>query len=149
MKTKTNILLAGFGLLLAVFATSGCGAHASQSTTPTVPESALESAEQASEMAAPPMDGDYDERTIVCPPEGDCNVTVPILPKKRSCLGAIALGGLAGTAGGAAYGSIKYPNDVEVSEDRVDVWFDATWKYAAVGAGASALVTGIVCYATR
>lgn len=149
---KMNYILAIAGLILAIIATTGCAVHTAQSTTPTAV-----TAEVLASSETKVVDGEtYDVvhgtlpstgGTIIVPIEDTTNVSLP--RQKRGCLGAMALGGLAGTAGGAAYGSIRYPNDVEVSESRVDVWFDATWKYAAVGASASALITGAICFATR
>ena len=101
---------------------------------------------------------DY-QKTVQCPSEGNCNIEwgisinrdtdIKLLPKKRSCLPDMVFGALGGAAGGAALGSTLHPNDVQVSAERVDVWFDATWKYAAFGSAGTAFVTGVICYATR
>src|SRR3989344_1276085 len=150
---KDLLFLAVFGLALALVVNilSGCAVHTAR---PVVSSTMLGTSDGVTANGEAVFD-----RQVQCPSDGDCDVelvvpitdttTVKVPAQKRGCLGAMALGGLAGTAGGAAYGSIRYPNDVEVSASRVDVWFDATWKFAAAGAGASALVTGIICYATR
>ena len=144
------------GLALAVFAvsTSGCASSNTYRTRPVVTERVLDASDDTI------VNGSTSHyKTVQCPSEGACNVEwrltfnrqaeVQLPAKKRGCIPPMLLAGLVGTAGGAAFGSIMYPNDVEVSDDRVDVWFDPTWKFAAFGAATSTVITGVICYATR
>ncbi len=148
-----NLFCMVIGLALAMMV-SACAGSNSYRTRPVVTERVLD----ASDTTA--LNGNsVQEKTVQCPAEGPCNVQWDLafnreikaeLPrKKRGCLPPMVYAGLLGGAGGAALGSALYPNDVEVGEDRVDIWFDATWKYAAMGAAGSAILTGVLCYATR
>ena len=152
MKKEMFLTLLGLELVAFAISSTGCASHASHRyTTPVVTGDMLDRTATVNGAEV----GATDEYPINC--FADCEVVVPVeetttikLPaKKRGCIPPMLLAGLVGTAGGAAFGSIMYPNDVEVSDDRVDVWFDPTWKFAAFGAATSTVITGVICYATR